>query len=249
MTSYWTTSLTASMGTATTPALSGSSEWRKVEAIRLPKSPAGCQHGQLGAGTQLEDAADFHAAFGITHLFSARPTLQSTWSMLIRTLLSSRGQIPSVEQVREYQRTSLGRAGSETCLLELLPLPSPSTNHWLYADRHPLPYLVDRARYQQALLSPRIGHLRKRILECHPRVVLFYGTSYRDHWRAISGIEFCEEAPGIHIAHADPTLFVMTKHPAARGVSQAHFHQVGTTISAKAGPPILLATADRGEGI
>ena len=56
---------------------------------------------------EIDDVAEYLAAIGITHLHNDHPKLQSTWSGLIRILLSSNGETPTTEQVREYQRTSL----------------------------------------------------------------------------------------------------------------------------------------------
>ncbi len=180
---------------------------------------------------ELEDLAEYHAAIGITYLFNDRPKLQPTWNKLIRILLSSHGQTPATEQVREYQRASLGRLDGDTCLLELLPLPSPSTGHWLYARHSRLPYLANRKTYRQVCLAPRISHLQRRIIEYKPRAVVFYGFSYREHWRAIAGVDLVQEWDGVCTGRNRSTLFVMTRHPVAKGVTNDYFHQVGRLIA------------------
>jgi len=179
---------------------------------------------------EIEDVAAYHTAIGITHLFGDRPRLQSTWSMLIRILLTSKGQIPTTEQVREYQKTSLGRSAGDHCLVELLPLPSPSTSHWLYAQHSGLPYLADRETYRQHCLQFRSAHLRKRIREYRPATVIFYGLSYCEYWQEITGIDFLEEPDGVYTGRDNSTLFVVTKHPAATGVTNEYFHRVGRVI-------------------
>ena len=83
---------------------------------------------------ELEDVCAYHEDFGVTHLFSQRPTIQRTWGKLIRSLLKAKGQAVTVEQIRAYQGQHLAREDGETCLLELLPPPSPSTGQWLYAS-------------------------------------------------------------------------------------------------------------------
>ena len=154
---------------------------------------------------------------------------------MIRILLSSDGRTPTTEQVREYQRVSLGRQDGDTCLLELLPLPSPSTGRWLYAQHSHLLYLADREAYKQTRLAPRIAHLRKRINEYKPRAVVFYSFSYREHWQAIAGVDLLQESDGVYTGRNRSTLFIMTRHPAAKGVTSEYFHQVGRLMHARVG--------------
>ena len=180
---------------------------------------------------ELEDVAEYHNAIGITYLFNDRPKLQPTWNKLIRILLSSNSQTPTTEQVREYQRASLGRVGRDTCLLELLPLPSPSTGRWLYAQHSRLPYLADRETYKQACLALRTAHLRKRINEHKPRAVVFYSFTYQEHWQAIAGVDLLQESNGVYTGRNRSTLFIMTKHPAVKGVTNEYFHQAGRLIA------------------
>jgi hypothetical protein len=180
---------------------------------------------------ELEDVAEYHAAIGMTYLFGERPTLQRTWAKLIRILLSQDGAVPTTEQVREYQRTALGRPEGDTCLVELLPLPSPSTSHWLYAVHSQLAYLASRELYKQAFLAPRMAHLKRRIDECKPSAVIFYSLVYRNYWREIARGDFSLESDGIYTSRGESSLFVMTRHPAAKGVTSEYFHHVGRLIS------------------
>lgn len=178
---------------------------------------------------EIDDVAEYLTAVGITHLHSGRPELQSTWSGLIRILLSCEGETPTTEQVREYQRTSLGRLTGNTYLAELFPLPSPSLGHWLYAEHSALPYLVNRKVYRQTCLAFRSAHFRKRIGEHKPAVVVFYGLSYRKYWQAIAGVDLLPELDGVYAGGDGATFFVVTRHP-ARGVTNEYFHQVGRLI-------------------
>lgn len=179
---------------------------------------------------ELEDVAEYHTEVGITHLFNETPKLQPTWNKLIRTLLTSDGQVPTTEQVRNYQKTSLGRPNGNTCLVELLPLPSPSMGRWLYGEHSRLAYLGNRETYRQACFAPRIAHLRQRIGEYRPSVVIFYSFTYREHWQEVAGVDFRQESD-VYIGRNHASLFMITKHPAAKGVTSEYFHQVGKTIS------------------
>jgi hypothetical protein len=77
---------------------------------------------------ELEDVADYHIELGIDWPFAEKPKLQSTWAKLIRVLLSIEGRSPTTDEVRLYQQRLWARSTGKVCLLELLPLPSPSTN-------------------------------------------------------------------------------------------------------------------------
>ncbi len=180
---------------------------------------------------EIDDIVEFHAEIQITHLFNDRPELQPTWNKLIRILLSSDGKEPTTDQVREFQRTSLGRRDGNNCLVELLPLPSPATDRWLYGEYSALGYLVDRDSYKQACLTHRVPHLQMRINEHKPKVVVFYGLGYRQHWQEIAGVDFEAGSDGIDIGRNGSSLFVITKHPATQGVTNEYFHQVGQTIA------------------
>lgn len=181
----------------------------------------------------LEDLAQYHAEIGLTDWFNDKPKLQPTWNKLIRILLSSNGQLPTTDPVREYQKILLGRLNGNTCLVELLPLPSPSIGLWLYAQHSQLPsYLANRKTYVQWCLPSRIKHLQEQIIYYKPEAVVFYGLGYKEHWEKIAGIALCQESDKIYTGWNKTTFFVMTKHPATQGVTNEYFHQVGRLIGA-----------------
>ena len=180
---------------------------------------------------ELEDVEEYHNDIGVTKWFNDKPKLQPTWNKLIRVLLSSSGKLPTTEQVREYQKTLLGKQLGDTCLLELLPLPSPSIGQWLYAQCSQLPYLKDRETYKQECITSRIAHLKDRINQYKPKAVIFYGLSYQEYWKQIAGVDFYQSPEKIHAVRNESTLFVMAKHPAAQGVTSEYFHQVGQLIA------------------
>lgn len=180
----------------------------------------------------LEDVAQYHAEIGLTDWFNDKPKLQPTWNKLIRILLSSNGQLPTTEQVREYQKILLGRPNGDTCLVELLPLPSPSIGLWLYAQHSQLLYLNTRKKYKQWCLPSRIKHLQDQITHYKPKAVVFYGLSYSKYWQIIAGIDFWQGSDKIYTGYNGTTFFAMTKHPAAQGVTNEYFDQVGRLIAA-----------------
>lgn len=188
---------------------------------------AWCKRGEH----ELEDMVEYHAAIGVKCFFDKHPKLQSTWSKLIRIVLSIKGQKAKTPQVREYQRQLLGRSNGETCLIELLPLPSPATNKWLYAQHSQLPHLASREAYSQHYLPLRTAHLKQRIHEYKPKGVVFYSFSYRRHWQEIADVPLSLVASNnVYVGHNGESIFIVTKHPVAHGVTNDYFHKVGQII-------------------
>ena len=119
----------------------------------------------------MEDLRSFHIAFGMLKFFLAPVVLQPTWNKLIRVVLSANvGPVTTelvrpveTKLVREYQQTLLGNADGETCLLELLPLPSPSTKDWFYAKHSQLPQLATREAYKKHYMPLRAAHIAQLI--------------------------------------------------------------------------------------
>ena len=186
---------------------------------------------QARGAQPLEDLVDYHLAVGITHPFTDHPKIQPTWGKLIRLLLSLTGATPTRETIRQLQRTQWARHDGNVCLLELLPLPSPSTQHWLYAEHSALPALATREHYRTVWSAQRITGLQAQLARYHPKVVIFYSFGYLAYWRAIVGGEFQAEAGGaFYQTRVGETHFVVIKHPAATGVTSAYFEEVGRFI-------------------
>ena len=181
---------------------------------------------------ELEDLAQYHADIGLTDWFNDNPKLQSSWNKLIRILLSSKGQLPTTEEVRESQKMLLGKTSGDNCLLNILPLPSPSIERRLYTQYSQLPYLSNRLKYRKWCLKLRIEHLQNRINEYKPKVVVFYSLGYYKYWLEIAGINLLQGVDNIHTGYNEITFFVVTKHPAAKGVTNEYFYQVGKLIEA-----------------
>lgn len=182
---------------------------------------------------ELEDVYEYHQAFGVSHLFGQRPTIQRTWVKLIRTLLKAKRQGTTLDQVKEYQGQFLARENGESCLLELLPLPSPESTRWLYANYSQLPQLRARENYQDFYVAQRANHIRRRMLEYKPRVVVFYSSNawYQSWWKAIAeGVNFVTHEHGFQWGTDSSTFFVITKHPTTHGVTNQYFEAIGDLI-------------------
>ena len=183
---------------------------------------------------ELDDLAGYHRAIGVDSYFKDRPTLQRTWKGLIRIVLAADRQTCDKESVRTYQKSMLGTTNGDTCLLELLPLPSPNTNTWLYRSNSSLPYLANRDTYRAHVASLRVAHIQDRLSRYRPKVVVFYGLGYQAYWEQIAGIQNWVESPeSIKYVSRDHTLFCLAKHPVATGVTNEYFHQIGRLVLAK----------------
>lgn len=191
---------------------------------------------QAGGQRELEDLPRYSVAIGEGRWFGERPRLQSTWGRQIRMLLAAEGRAATTETVRRYQAERLGRLDGESAVVELLPLPSPSIGHWHYGAWSSLPTLRDRAAYLEHYAPRRAEHLRRRIEEYRPADVVFAGLDgrYQPWWKAISGVPMERrevEGQTVRAGSDAHTLFVVTPHPVAWGLTNAFFHCVGTTIA------------------
>lgn len=184
---------------------------------------------ELG-GTELVDICEFHLKIDYPQYFRDPVKLQRTWMQQARIVLASKGLPSSIPDVRAYQRDVIGRKTSETCLLELLPLPSPSSNDWNYGLWSDLPFLMDRKTYRDYCVPWRVEHIRSKIKEHKPKFVVFMGQGYSDYWHSIVGRNFTDIG-GFWTANSAGTTYVITKHPAAQGVTNSYFETVGKFLS------------------
>lgn len=164
----------------------------------------------------LEDCAEYHNEIGASHLFTPPVrSAQRTWDWLMRAQLKSEGRAYDSNASKVMQSERWLRIGSRTCGIELLPLPSPSTNVWHYDKFSNDPALSSRSNYRAAMLPNRIIAIKSAINEYKPRCVVFYSKNYQAYWQEIVGKEFTE-VDGLHIAHSRGTSFIVTLHPTAQ---------------------------------
>jgi hypothetical protein len=177
------------------------------------------------------DLAEFHRRLGIPQHFQDPVALQHTWAHWIRLVLAASGKSSKGDQVKVYQRDSLGRAAGETCLLELLPLPSPNTGAWYYRDWFDLSYLASRRLYKKTCLPMRLEGIRRMIAQHRPNMVICYGMSYRRWFEQIAGEPFKDNITGgFAWVEKAGSCYLLTKHPAARRVSSEYFERAGEFI-------------------
>lgn len=185
---------------------------------------------------QLEDLKHYHDKIGVTQWFGSRAKLQPTWNKLIRIIYGIKGFSPQTDDIREYQRTQLGRFNGETCLAELMPLPSPSSNHWLYPEISALPELKSRKSYLRHWGPVRLKILSRLIARHQPKHVVCYGMGYyRDWWSQLMPANhkaISIDGVKAYLGEKDGTTFAVSPHPVAPGVRNTFFHGLGRAMSA-----------------
>lgn len=190
-------------------------------------------HWKVRGKVTIDDLNAQHKQFGIQQFIGPKARLQPTWSKLIRILLSAEGHNVDREMVREFQRTELGVHTGNNCILELLPLPSKSIGTWIYHEHSSIPELMNRDVYKQTWSKPRSAAIR-RFIEIHkPRYVVFYSSNqeYQFWWKQITGSATqWKSIDKVHITHNNDTIFAITPHPVARGITNEHFHNLGRLL-------------------
>ena len=181
---------------------------------------------------ELVDNADFHLGLDeIPRYFSDPVKLQRTWMQLIRMVLFAEGKSANLNDLKAFQRDQLGRKDQNTCLLELLPLCSPDSSKWHYAEWSDLPFLKNRDSYRNYCREWRCSHLRSLIETHQPETVVFYSTGYLKWWQEVTGpAVIFQEDNGVRYGVFGKTQFLITHHPATVGVTNEYFEKAGLKI-------------------
>ncbi len=199
----------------------------------------------------LMDNREFHKALheemGWKEFEKAWTTYQKTWGGLIKILLSYKNGIhPTVQEVKTFQATELGQRNSNTCIVELFPLPSPGIGkfHDFKSAKIEIDYLQDKDTYRSYLKQDRIDSLRNLIDEHEPKFVVFYSSTsgYVDCWNEIRGADDSDFTDEIIIVTKNKkkltarfyktkaTCFVIIHHPTSHGVSNEYYKATGKRI-------------------
>ncbi len=135
----------------------------------------------LGAGPTVDIQA-MHAHLGQSHWFGIFGPAQPTWQGVIKIVLAAtRTEVGHGNTAQDYQHNKFARLDSDTAMLDLMPLPSPSSNEWAYQDLY-----RTREQYMAALAPQRIARLKELIREHRPSVVIMLSKTYlNDYWRKL----------------------------------------------------------------
>lgn len=175
------------------------------------------------------DMYEFHKEINDLKCFSGSSIarLQPTWAKLIRFILSHENQVINTSSVRDFQITRLGRSESKTCLLELMPLPSPSINKWIYSEITNIPELRNRQIYKEQVAPRRISKLKKLINGHNVEKVVFYGKTYTHYWKQfLMNENLWKETEHYLHAYENKIQYCILPHPTAHGVTNKFYEQI-----------------------
>lgn len=170
----------------------------------------------------IEDVRDYHFALGIRDFWEApagkNVKVQRTWRRLLEIVLCAQGQEPSEENIRKFQANDFARSDSNTCLIELFPLPSPSIKVFEFSrlrnQEHN--YFASRSKYRQHMLPSRILKIQELVQKHKPRHVILYGTTYRKYWSQLIGAgTWSEEDSYISSYQLGESKIWLVPHPCA----------------------------------
>lgn len=173
--------------------------------------------------TPLIDNKEHHLSLenkGMTKLFT-EGICQPTWWKLIRLKLKYENEVISEKRIRDIQKNEWGQLKSNTLLIEMFPLPSPSIKHWEYKKWSELKFLKTREGYFQFMVNRRADFIKNKIKEFKPKAVIFYANKLIKHWNLIIEDDFNSKAEKRKInknyfqfIKKDSTCFIQTPQPA-----------------------------------
>lgn len=191
---------------------------------------------KLGKSSTV-DSIQYHQTLG----FSERELqkIQPTWTKLIQVLLELEGKNSLDKELRRsYQRHLLGRTDSDHCVIELMPMASRSTGLWLWKEIFAEYFdLKNRRDYFSQVVPQRKQSIKDLIAKHKPKLVMFYSTQvdYVPHWKEISSVSVfaskkLSEKFSFYWKKTPDTLYVITPHPTAHGLTVNDFQSIGRFI-------------------
>lgn len=183
------------------------------------------------------DSIQYHQTLGFSE--SELQKIQPTWTKLIQVLLELEGKNSLDKELRRsYQRHLLGRTDSDHCVIELMPMASRSTGLWLWKEIFNEYFnLKNRRDYFSKIVPQRRQSIKELIAQHKPKLVMFYSTQldYLPHWREISSVpdftsEKLSEKFSFYWKKTPDTLYVITPHPTAHGLTVNDFQSIGRFI-------------------
>jgi hypothetical protein len=163
----------------------------------------------------LCDCLRFHKEIGENRWHEQNPRTgkvnkQSTWQYLILLLMAFQQRDIDNERrrddlLRAYQSNHWGMKGDETCVIELSGLPA-------HDSKASFQRPVDMLEELQSIRPTRIERIQANIREYHPRFVVLYGLTAKEHWKQIVGFILEASIP----RKIGLTTFLLVPHPTAR---------------------------------
>lgn len=168
------------------------------------------------------------------------PKLQETWNGYAKLRFAIQGIPFEADEIRLYQGHGLGSSEeSETCLLELLPLPRVNRkDDWRYDKYSTIDYLKSHSKYMKQVAPQRVKTIYSNIESYSPRVVVFFGKDCRDRfWNMLSPktIELPDgdKTRPVYWDNIDKSLVVFSHHPTAHGITDEYWQSLGDFVNEK----------------
>lgn len=178
--------------------------------------------------TSTVDIRQFHRLISEQRWFDGKlfqqPQIQKTWKGPTLASLAFNDLPIGKEAVRSYQINKL--ATNDLALLELMPLPHKNLASW---DHYHI--FRDKATYRVTVAPKRISWLKSKIKENSPKAVIMYGTTppYPDYWLEITEGSLTPREDWAY-KKTERTLYIVCKHPVARGITDSYFISIGEFI-------------------
>jgi len=156
---------------------------------------------------RVEDLARAHCILGISKHHYPPFVLQRTWRTMCEIMLRLADISPTMENLKTYQASYLGRFGSATLLTELLPIPAPGHHKWEYGS-----LFGDRVKYEEEVQPKRMEMLCRLISKHKPSLVICYGrTDWKYYEKLFPEAQWEESAP-FRIGRARGMRVFLTPH-------------------------------------
>jgi len=205
--------------------LSGSTDQKQID-IRFQAT-----HGKVLANIRQ----DMKLVNGHMKWFTLPYPIQGTIRYPIALYLYlANSRRPDKDEIRYFQGLRFADISlKETAALELMPMPSNSTDPsaWLYRD-----YAIQglrlrtRAEYQDFYKPLRVRELRNLVDKYHPQIVIFYSVTLLRDWQAVAGIGFDEITRQMYFGKRKGTSFCVIPQGNARGMSNDRLFQYADLI-------------------
>ncbi|MBN28047.1 MAG: hypothetical protein CL578_23815 [Alteromonadaceae bacterium] len=164
--------------------------------------------------SQFEDNYEAHKKLGILKFHEGKRSIQRTWRGMSVLSLMLDDKPFDTEAVRQHQAELLGRAGSNTLLCELMPLPKASIGSWGYEKL--IPQFASRESYYKTVMPGRITLLQALYAEHRPSVVVAYGKAFWSSYKQVFRDVTFTQDDGFEIGRTEQGVIVLCGHFTAR---------------------------------
>jgi hypothetical protein len=170
---------------------------------------------------QFMDLYETRGSGGDARFFEGKLLLQKTWGPMCRVMLAreDKNQSPSLDEVKHYQATRLGRATGSTLLLEVLPLPASSTkdNDWPYRDI--FPEFHSRKEYESEVMPRRLELLRGHIAAFERQLIICYGKGRWPQFKSLFPSSYWATTGAFEIGAKRGAKVILSPHFVSRAMN------------------------------